>query len=307
MDEALLSEADFGFGGVYVDIDLFRGHLKEQEDDGETGGRNDVAVGLSDAVDEQAVADKALVDKDLDGVAVVLLEFRLGVEAGEAEVSGIADGLIGVFLPGGRLGQAAMGKGTLRGNWEQLGEGVFAEDLVDALGGAGDGGRGDDGVGGGGELEVFLRMDEGVVGDEGGDVTEFSAFGAEEFAAGGGVEEEVGYGDGGSAGEGNVVDVEDFAAGDFKVGSGGFVTGGGIECDAGDGGDGRKSFAAEAEGGYREEVVGGAKFGGGMALEGEQGVVAVHALAVVGDADEAAATGFDLDADAVGAGVESVL
>ena len=44
-----------------------------------------------------------------------------------------------------------------------------------------------------------------------------------------------------------------------------------------------------------------------MALEGEQSVVAHHAAAVVGDADEAAATGFNFDADAGGAGIEGVL
>ena len=44
-----------------------------------------------------------------------------------------------------------------------------------------------------------------------------------------------------------------------------------------------------------------------MALEGKQRIVARHAAAVVGDLDEAAATGFDFDADACGAGVEGVL
>ena len=44
-----------------------------------------------------------------------------------------------------------------------------------------------------------------------------------------------------------------------------------------------------------------------MALKGQQGVVAVHAVAVVGDADQLAPAGFDLDADAVGAGIERVL
>ena len=76
--------------------------------------------------------------------------------------------------------------------------------------------------------------------------------------------------------------------------------------EAGDAGDGGQGFAAEAEGGDGEEIVGGAELGGGVALEGEQGVVADHAVAVVGDADEFAAAGFDLDADAGGAGVEGV-
>jgi hypothetical protein len=43
-----------------------------------------------------------------------------------------------------------------------------------------------------------------------------------------------------------------------------------------------------------------------MALEGEEGVVFDHAVAVVGDADELAAAGFDLDADASRAGVQGV-
>ena len=45
---------------------------------------------------------------------------------------------------------------------------------------------------------------------------------------------------------------------------------------------------------------------GGVALEGEESVVLDHAVAVVGDADEFAAAGFDLDADAGGSGVEGV-
>jgi hypothetical protein len=44
-----------------------------------------------------------------------------------------------------------------------------------------------------------------------------------------------------------------------------------------------------------------------MAFEGEQSVVADHAAAVVGDANEAAAASLDFDADACGAGIEGVL
>src|SRR5260370_42490200 len=79
-----------------------------------------------------------------------------------------------------------------------------------------------------------------------------------------------------------------------------------FELQAGDAGDGGEGFAAEAEGGDRQEVVGGAELRGGVALEGEEGVVLDHAVAVVGDADELAASGFDFDADAGGAGVERV-
>ena len=44
-----------------------------------------------------------------------------------------------------------------------------------------------------------------------------------------------------------------------------------------------------------------------MALEGQQSVVAIHAVAVVGDADQLSPAAFDLDANAHGAGVERVL
>ena len=44
-----------------------------------------------------------------------------------------------------------------------------------------------------------------------------------------------------------------------------------------------------------------------MALKREQRVVAGHAPAIVGDADQASAAGLNLDADAGGAGIERVL
>ena len=92
-----------------------------------------------------------------------------------------------------------------------------------------------------------------------------------------------------------------------RVPAAGLFAGGGFERDAGHGGDGGQRLAAKAEGGDGEQIVGGAQLGGGVALEGQQRVVAIHAVAVVGDADEPAPAGFDLDADAGGAGVERVL
>ncbi len=64
-------------------------------------------------------------------------------------------------------------------------------------------------------------MGESVVGDERGDVGELGLLGLEEFAAGGGVEEEIADGDGGSDGEAGVFDAEDVAAGDLDEGAGG--------------------------------------------------------------------------------------
>jgi hypothetical protein len=203
---------------------------------------------------------------------------------------------------------------ALGGHGKKLVEGIAAEDLVNALGGLTDRWRYEQGVGSRVELEVHFRMGECVMRNERCYMRELSGFGAEKFAAGRGVEEEVADGDGGAGRAAGVFDGEDFAAGNFEACTCSgidWVAGGrllpGYELEARDGGDGGKRFAAEAEGSDSEEVVGGMNFGGGVTFEGEEGVVAGHAAAVVGNTDEAAAAGFDFDADAGGASVERIL
>ena len=53
-------------------------------------------------------------------------------------------GSSGSFFQGGGSGRPAWASGGLGGHGQQLGQRVFAEDLVDALGGAGYGRRGDE-------------------------------------------------------------------------------------------------------------------------------------------------------------------
>jgi hypothetical protein len=54
------------------------------------------------------------------------------------------------------------------------------------------------------------------------------------------------------------------------------------------------------------QILGAHDLAGGVAFEAEQGVVAIHADAIVGHANEAASSGLHLDADARGLGVEGV-
>ncbi len=310
VDQTLLTEAHLGLGGMHVHIHFFGRHFEEEQHYREAGGRNHVAIGLSDCVKQQPVADKTLVHKDIDRVPVEFLQLRPGVEAGQPQNAWVAGGLGGISLPGGRVGQTGVGEGGLGGHRQQLSERVLAEDLVDALRGARHRRRGDDGVRGRDQLEVFLRVGQRVVGHQGCDVGQLGGLCAEEFAPGRGVEEEIRYGQRGSTGQGSVVHVENLAAGDFDAGSGvrrGGFSGSCFQGHAGYRGDGGQRLAAKAEGGDGEQVVGGAQLGCGVAFEGQQGIVAVHALAVVGDADEAAAAGLDFDANAVGAGVQGIL
>jgi hypothetical protein len=53
--------------------------------------------------------------------------------------------------------------------------------------------------------------------------------------------------------------------------------------------------------------MGGAELRGCVALKSQERIIAIHALAVVGDADELAAAGFHFYADAICAGIERVL
>ena len=130
-----LAEADLGFGGVHVDVELLRREFEEEEDDRKTGGRDDVAVGLGEGVEDEAIADEAAVGKDVNGVAVELLQLGLGDEAGEADKAGFGGFVVLVTLPGWGFGQAGAAEVDLGGDGEEGVEGFAAEDLVEALAG----------------------------------------------------------------------------------------------------------------------------------------------------------------------------
>jgi len=76
---------------------------------------------------------------------------------------------------------------------------------------------------------------------------------------------------------------------------------------AGHRGDRRQRFAAETQRGDPLEILGRAQLARGVVLEGEQGVLVAHPLAVVPDGDALPSAPRHLDVDAGGAGVERVL
>ena len=59
---------------------------------------------------------------------------------------------------------------------------------------------------------MLLRVSQGVVGDKRRHVGQLGGFGAEKFAAGRCIEEEIGDGERGATRQGRVVDVEDFTS-----------------------------------------------------------------------------------------------
>ena len=70
---AAVAEADFGFGGVDVGVDGFGREVEEEDEGGDEGVVEDVAVGLFDGVEDDFVAHVAAVDE-----AVLLRAFAFG-------------------------------------------------------------------------------------------------------------------------------------------------------------------------------------------------------------------------------------
>src|SRR5712664_4517361 len=149
---------------MYVDVDFVVGHFEEEQRGGENVAGENVAIGFVDGVEDEAIADESAIDEDVDAVAIGALDFRTRAETVDGEPS--------FFFGGFELGLSdgrAKGCGDY-GDFDQLVKGLLAEELVDALGEALDGGTIDDLLRGGGENELAAGIGEGVVGDERGDV-----------------------------------------------------------------------------------------------------------------------------------------
>ena len=153
---------------------------------------------------------------------------------------------------------------------------------------------------------MFLGMRQRVMRDQRGDVGKLGGLRLEKFLARGGVEEQVAHGDRRAGGQSGFFDARDFAAIDFEDRPGRLFRGAGFQTQARDGRDRRQGLAAKAESGDGQQVFRVFHLRGGVALEGEHGVVAHHTASVIGDLDQLFAAGFDDDLDAGGAGVEGV-
>ena len=283
LDGEAVAEADFAFGGVDVYVDFGGIDLDEEESHRGLAAGKGFAVTGAESLGEGDGFDGAAVEEgELEGAVGAR-------EAGFAEVAAKGDG--------------AAGDGR---------------DLEEAVGEVGAGEAGDaaeEGVAGGkveeeaivaGEAESGLGMGEGLDADLLFDMAEFGVFGAEEFAAGGDVVEELADFDGGSGGVAGVGGFKEGAAFHDDPGASEGVGFAGGEGEFGDTGDAGKGFAAEAFGEDGGEVGAGAEFAGGVALEGHQGIFAGHAGAVVDDAEKGGAATAGEDGDLGGSGVEAV-
>src|SRR5580693_7215548 len=211
-----------------VDIDLAGRQFEKQQHYRVDRGRNDVAICLSESVLDEAVANQAAVDEDENRIAIQLLDFGFRDEAVETHLAGLGwAGRIAVLIfllflasPRRRLGQA-YALARLHGcERDQLVEGLFAEDLIDALAVSRYWRGYQHGVGGGMQFKMFFGMGQRVMRYQRGDVGEFGRFGFQEFLARGGIEEEIAHCDGRALRKSGFFDARHLAAVDFEDGSG---------------------------------------------------------------------------------------
>ena len=237
----------------------------------------------------QPVANQPSVHENENRIAVVLLHLRARNKSAQRE-------LARRFVGFGHLqGLAALAQ------FDQVVEQLAAEHLKDALAQGRDR-RGMQQVRAAvPQFERLIRMRQAVVRHERRDVRQFGLFRAQEFLARRHIEEQIAHGDGGAAAARDFVAAQNFAARDFDARAGLLVGRTRFEQQARDRGDGGQRLAAKAQRGDREQIFHVVQLAGGVALEGQQGVVAQHAAAIVGDADQPPAAVFDFDADVGGA------
>ena len=270
---------------------------------------------------DETVANQPPVHENKNRIAIQLLNFRLRnkpVQPHFAEIvgrglsrlrnvifrlSGLADRSLRSTPPRRRLRQADTLQWLQRRQRDQLVEDLASENLVHALAMTGHGRRHQQGIGRRVQLEMHLRMRQRIVGYERCDVRQFGRFRSQKLLARWRIEEEIANRDRSSKRQARFFDADYFAAVDFEDGAGRFLFGACFQTQPGN----WQRLAAKSQRRDVQQVAGVFDFRGGVALEGEHGIVAHHAAAVVGNLDQLLPARLDLNANTRGTGVQRVL
>ena len=190
---------------------------------------------------------------------------------------------------------------------DQLLKGLASKHLVDALAMAGHGRRHQQGIGGGVQFEMLLRMRQRVMGYERCDVGKLGGLRSQKLFTRRRIKEEVANRDRGSQRQPGFFHADDLTAVNFENRTGGFFFRARFQMQARHRRDRRQRLAAKSQSRNGEQVVGVFDFRRGVAFESEHGIVAHHAAAVVGDLDQFLPARLHLNANARGTGVQRVL
>ena len=217
VNQRLLAEAHLSLGRVHVHIHLFGRHFEEQEHDWKAGGRNHIAIRLREGVQKQPVANKPLVYKNIDGIAIELLKLGLGVEPGQPHRAGNAHRLVWIHFPRRRLGQAGTFERSFGGKGQKLPQCLLPKNLINPFGSPRNGRGGQQRMAGRNQFEVLFGMNQGIVGHQRRNMGQLCRLRAQKFSPGGRIEEQIGDGEGGSLGQSGFLDVQNPAARDLHA------------------------------------------------------------------------------------------
>ena len=253
-----------------VDVHFFAIAIQKQQREWKAGRRHQVVIGGRERVHQQAVANQPAVDEHENRIPVELLNLRRGDES--AQGKNARSGFGGVHN-----GELALYHVEI----DQLIQSLAAEYLVNALAQGLDRRNIQKVVAAVAQVEGFLRMSQAVMRGERSDVRQLGLIRTQKLLARRNIEEKIANRDGGPGGTGEFIAAQQLSAGEFDCRAGGLIGRAGFEQQARDRRDGGQRFAAKAERRDGEQILDVAQFAGGVALKGQQGVVAQHAAAVV--------------------------
>ena len=253
-----------------VDVDEVQRHLQEDEGGAAELAGARAAIGLGHRLRHRAIAHGTSVDE-------------------QPQVRARRPGTVG---PGHEAAHDDPVRAAL--HRQEAVERAAAEELVDARGEAVDRRGLDERAAPGGQDEARTGTGEGEQRERLRDVAGFRGLDAQELPPRGHRPEEVAHLHRRPAGMAHVAGMDAAAVMDLHLGAARRRLLAGAQPELGDAGDGGKGLPPEAVGGDRVQIGQRAQLGGGVALERAPGVLGPHAFAVVADADELLASGFDL-------------
>ena len=149
-------------------------------------------------------------------------------------------------------------------------------------------------------------MRQAVVRRERSDVRQLGLIGPQKLLARRDVVEQIPYRDGSPCRPRKLIAADHLAASNFNRGAGTLFGRARLKHEARHRRDGRQRFAAESKRGDRKQIFDVAELAGSVTLESQQGIVAQHAAAVIGDTDQAAAAALDINPEIGGSCIERV-
>ena len=147
-------------------------------------------------------------------------------------------------------------------------------------------------------LKVLVRMRKSVVRYQRGNVRELGRLRFQEFFACRNIEEQITNGNRGPRRYSRLFNFEQLASSNLNSTAGRVICLPGFKAEPRDRGDRGQCLSAKSQSIDVQQIVGIMNLRGGMALEGEHGVVMPHATAVVDDAYQFPAATFDFDTNA---------